>query len=281
MGFTRRAFIQRMAQIGGYSAAFSAMRALGLSAAPGISRLTQLAADFGKGKKVVILGAGIAGLVAAYELRKAGFECTVLEARNRPGGRNWTIRGGSKVEFTDGTVQSCDWQNGGYFNAGPARIPSIHTHLLGYCQELGVPLEVEVNTSRSALMQADVLNGGKAVEQRQVVHDTPGYLAELLAKAINKHTIDDDMSKQDCARLVHFLYGFGVLNGSGNYVGTTRAGFTAQRDAGLTQSALHKPLKVTELLSADFSKGEFYEEQIGSQSTTLQPICGMERVAHS
>jgi monoamine oxidase len=280
MGFTRRAFIQRMAQIGGYSAAFSTMRALGLMAAPGMSTLPQLAADFGKGKKVVILGAGIAGLVAAYELRKAGFECTILEARNRPGGRSWTIRDGSKVEFTDGTVQNCDWKEGGYFNAGPARIPSIHTHLLGYCQELGVPLEVEVNTSRSALMQADVLNGGKPVEQRQVVHDTRGYLAELLAKALNKHALDDELSKEDCARLVDFLHGFGDLNASGNYVGTTRAGFTTQRDAGLTQSAVHKPLKLTELLAADFSKGEFYEEQIDWQATMFQPVGGMDRIAY-
>src|SRR5205807_2509395 len=105
------------------SAAFSTMRALGLIAAPGISTLPQLAGDFGKGKKVVILGAGIAGLSAAYELRKAGFDCTILEARNRPGGRNWTIRDGSEVKFIDGTMQRCEWRDGGYFNAGPARIP--------------------------------------------------------------------------------------------------------------------------------------------------------------
>jgi monoamine oxidase len=42
----------------------------------------------------VILGAGIAGMVAALELGKAGYECRVLEARSRPGGRNWTLRGG-------------------------------------------------------------------------------------------------------------------------------------------------------------------------------------------
>jgi monoamine oxidase len=236
MSFTRRAFIQRMAQIGGYSAAFTTMRALGLIASPGTTTLPQLAADFGKGKKVVILGAGIAGLVSAHELCKAGFECTILEARSRPGGRNWTIRSGTKVEFTDGTVQQCDWQNGGYFNAGPARIPSIHTLMLGYCRELGVPLEVEVNTSRSTLMQADVLNGGKAVEQRQVIHDTRGYVAELLTKAINKHTLDDELSKEDTSRLLNFLHGFGDLDTSGKYVGTTRAGFTTQRGAGLTQS---------------------------------------------
>jgi monoamine oxidase len=280
MGFSRRAFVQRMAQIGGYSAAFSTMRALGLIAAPGVSTLPQLASDFGKGKKVVILGAGIAGLSAAYELRKAGFACTVLEARNRPGGRNWTIRDGSTVEFTDGTVQRCEWKDGGYFNAGPARIPSIHKLMLAYCEELGVPLEVEVNTSRSALMQAEVLNGGKAVEQRQVVHDTRGYVAELLTKAINKHLLDEELSKEDCARLADFLHGFGDLNASGNYVGTTRAGFTTQRDAGLTRAALHKPLKLTELLAADFSKGEFYEEQIDWQATMFQPVGGMDRIAY-
>jgi monoamine oxidase len=279
MSFTRRAFVQRMAQIGGYSAAFSAMRALGLISSPSASTLP-LGSDFGKGKKVVILGAGIAGLVAAYELRRAGFECTVVEARNRPGGRNWTIRDGSKVEFTDGTVQRCEWQEGGYFNAGPARIPSIHTHMLEYCRELGVPLEVEVNTSRSALMQADTLNGGKAVEERQVVHDTRGYLAELLTKAINKHSLDEELSKEDSARLVDFLHGFGDLNASGKYVGTTRAGFTKPREAGPGQSVLHEPLNLTELLAANFSKGEFYEEQIDWQATMFQPIGGMDRIAY-
>jgi monoamine oxidase len=270
-----------MAQIGGYSAAFSTMRALGLIAAPGVSTLPQLDPSFGKGKSVVILGAGIAGLVAAYELRKAGFACTILEARGRPGGRNWTIRNDSKVEFTDGTAQSCEWKNGGYFNAGPARIPSIHTHLLGYCQELGVPLEVEVNTSRSALMQAEVLNDGKAVQQRQVVHDTRGYLAELLSKAINKHSLDDELSQEDSARLLDFLHGFGDLNTSGNYVGTARAGFTTPRGAGPAQSALHKPLNLSELLAADFSKGELYEEQLDWQATMFQPVGGMDRIPYA
>ena len=281
MSLTRRSFIERMAQIGGYSAAFSTMRALGLIAAPGVSTLPQLDASFGKGKRVVILGAGIAGLVAAYELRKAGFECTILESRKRPGGRNWTIRNGSQVQFTDGIVQNCDWLNGSYFNAGPARIPSIHTHLLGYCRELGVPLEVEVNTSRSALMQADTLNDGNAVQQRQVVHDTRGYLAELLTKALNRHTLDDELSKEESARLIDFLHGFGDLNAGGKYVGTTRAGFTTPRGAGPAQSVLRKPLSLSELLAADFSKGEFYEEQIDWQATMFQPIGGMDRIPHA
>jgi monoamine oxidase len=280
MSLTRRTFIQRMAQIGGYSAAFATMQALGLMPIAEASLLPQLPADFGKGKRVVILGAGIAGLVSAYELRKAGFDCTILEARNRPGGRSWSIREGTKVEFTDGTVQTCSWQNGGYFNPGPARIPSIHTNILNYCHELGVPLEVEVNTSRSALMQAPVLNGGLPVQQRQVIHDTRGYLAELLSKAINKHTLDDELSKEDTARLLDFLSGFGDLNAHGKYIGTPRAGFITPPGAGPAQSVLHKPLNFSELLAADFSMGEFYEEQIDWQATMFQPIGGMDRIPY-
>ena len=219
MSLTRRVFLERIAQIGGYSAAFRAMQALGLMAPVGVSPLPQLAADFGRGKSVVILGAGIAGLVSAYELRKAGFSCTIVEARSRPGGRNWTVRDGTRVEFTDGTIQNCTWSDGGYLNAGPARIPSIHTNLLNYCQELNVPLEVEVNVSRSALMQSPLLNSGKPVEQRQVIHDTRGYLAELLSKSLHANTLDDALSKEDTSLLLDFLQNFGDLDADGNDVG--------------------------------------------------------------
>jgi monoamine oxidase len=280
MSLTRRVFIQRIAQIGGYSAAFASMQALGLMPAVGQSPLPQLPSDFGKGKKVIILGAGIAGMTAAYELRKAGFDCTILEARNRPGGRNWTVRDGTKVEFTDGTIQNCDWQDGGYLNAGPARIPSIHTHILGYCQELGVRLEVEVNSSRSALMQSPKLNHGDPVQQRQVVHDTRGYLAELLSKAINKHTLDDELSKEESARLLEFLRNFGDLNKDGRYTGTPRAGFITGPGAGPVNPVLHKTLNFSELLAADMTTGEFYDEQIDWQATMFQPVGGMDRIAY-
>ena len=70
MSVTRRNFITRVAQAGGYGAAFSTMQALGLLAEPAERSLGNLPRDLGKGKTVVILGAGIAGMVAAYELRK-------------------------------------------------------------------------------------------------------------------------------------------------------------------------------------------------------------------
>jgi monoamine oxidase len=281
MSLTRRVFLERIAQIGGYSAAFRAMQALGLTAPAGASPLPQLAADFGRGKSVVILGAGIAGLVSAYELCKAGFTCTILEARSRPGGRNWTVRDGSKVEFIDGTVQNCSWSNDGYLNAGPARIPSIHTHLLGYCRELDVPLEVEVNSSRSALMQSPLLNSGKPVEQRQVIHDTRGYLAELLSKCLHADTLDHALSKEDTSLLLDFLAEFGDLDHNGKYIGSMRAGFVTPPGAGPARHVLHQPLDLHELLVANLGKGEFYDEQIDWQATMFQPVGGMDRIPYA
>src|SRR5271167_1963860 len=147
MGVSRRDFLVRVGQAGGYGAAFVAMQHLGLMPMYGEQwRPIEAAAGVGKGVRVVVLGGGIGGLVSAYELKKLGYEVTVLEARERPGGRNWTARNGTKVEFVDGTTQTVQWEAGNYQNLGPARLPSTHWTMLEYVRELGVPLEVEINT---------------------------------------------------------------------------------------------------------------------------------------
>src|SRR5581483_9171770 len=195
---TRRELIWQAARAGGYSAAFVLMRAMGLLAEPaGSSTSFQLPPGVGRGNKVIVLGAGIAGLVAAWELRKAGFDCVLLEARQRPGGRNWSVRRGSKIEFTDGTVQQCTFDEGLYLNAGPARIPSIHQTMVGYCRELGVAMGVEVHVSRSALLESDSVFSGRPIEQRQAINDMRGQVAELLAKAIRKGSLDEEISADD------------------------------------------------------------------------------------
>src|SRR5215469_12814961 len=233
MGCTRREFLMRVGRAGGYSAAFLTMQHLGLMAVPAAGA-TPLALEGGSGKgtKVVILGGGIAGLVAAYEMGKAGYSCTVLEARERPGGRNWTVRNGTKIEFKDGTSQTANWEGNSYFNAGPARLPSIHKTMLGYCKELGVPLEVEVNTSRSSFLQSDAAFDGKAIEQRQAINDTRGHVSELLAKCIKKDALDQEISKADQERMLAFLRTYGDLKADYSYQGSERSGVSKSAGAG-------------------------------------------------
>src|SRR3569832_1918939 len=117
MGCSRREFITRVGQAGGFCVAFVVLQGLGLMPErAAIAEPMDLAPGTGKGVKVAILGGGIAGLVSAYELRALGFDCTVLEARARPGGRNWTVRNGDKIVFTDGSTQECHWDAGHYQN---------------------------------------------------------------------------------------------------------------------------------------------------------------------
>jgi monoamine oxidase len=232
----------------------------------------------GKGTKVVILGGGIAGLVSAYELRKLGYACTVLEARARVGGRNWTIRNGAEVEFTDGTKQNCEFDPGHYFNAGPARLPSIHKNMLGYCSELHVPLEVEINSSRSSLMQSDKLNGGKAVEQRQVVYDSRGHVSELLAKCVSKGNLDDEITAGDREQMLAFLRKYGDLTPDYKFKSTERSGYKVYPGAGDVTGVERVPFPMHELLSADLWEGMLVEDTIDWQATMFQPVGGMDRI---
>jgi len=104
---TRRDFLTQVGRAGGFGATYLIMQSLGLlPLQPSGASTVQLPKTSGRGKSVVILGAGIAGLVSAWELSKAGYNCVVLEARGRAGGRNWTIRKGTRVEMTDGTTQT-------------------------------------------------------------------------------------------------------------------------------------------------------------------------------
>src|SRR6266567_2381679 len=152
---SRREFLQRLGVTGGAGITLSAMAALGLVApepvkmefhAPSRSDFTLTGRS---SASVVILGAGIAGLTAAYELEKAGYRCQILEARDRPGGRNWTARRGTRETSIDGIAQTCQFDPRQYMNVGPTRIPQHHT-TLSYCRELNIPVHVFGNQNADA-----------------------------------------------------------------------------------------------------------------------------------
>ena len=83
-----------------------------------------LPAREGKRHRVVVVGAGMAGLVAAYELARAGHEPVVLEARQRVGGRVFTMR----EPFAPGL----------YAEAGAMRIPLAHKVTLACIERFGL-----------------------------------------------------------------------------------------------------------------------------------------------
>jgi len=280
MGISRRAFLERVGLAGGYSALFLTMTGMGLLAAPrAYAGPPKLPAGSGKGVKVAILGAGIAGLVAAYELRKAGYEVTVLEARDRPGGRAWTIRKGSRIVQAGRPDQVVDWDAGPehYFNAGPGRIPQTHHAILGYCRDLGVPLEVMVNANRFAKLDY----GGKVITNGKAVNDTRGAFAELLAKAIDQGALDRELTGVDKQRLVGYLSAWGDLDPKKVYGGAGgRGGFAAEPGAYLHPPKGASPLRLTDLMQAQFwGISGFFDELSEMQATMLQPVGGMDRIA--
>jgi monoamine oxidase len=79
----------------------------------------------GPGKRVIVIGGGIAGLVAAFELARQGHDPLVLEAQHRVGGRVYTLR---------------DFAPGLYAEAGAMRIPRVHDLTLAYCRLFGLRL---------------------------------------------------------------------------------------------------------------------------------------------
>src|SRR2546425_1441145 len=108
---------------------WSGLAAGGLYLSPNLSwALPQQAAQrYGSGKRITVIGAGLAGLAAGWELTRAGHDVTILEAQLHPGGRVHTIREGLSDDL--------------YAEAGAGRIPANHSITLEWVKHFGLELE--------------------------------------------------------------------------------------------------------------------------------------------
>lgn len=220
MALNRRDVLKAFAY-GGTAAWYGGLSALGWLRAPAAAarEIPQFSGAVPAGLRVAVIGSGIAGLTAAYELLHAGFEVSIFEADNRYGGRSLTVRPTdpayreaylkkqvvpssfvteasyvSEFAEVDGIPQYGNFAVTNpeapsapymdlYLNAGPGRIPLHHTGVLEYCNKFGVKLEPYIFRSEANLLRSTKLNGGKPVQVRQYGNNLRGYLAELLSQS--------------------------------------------------------------------------------------------------
>src|SRR5712691_860740 len=212
MTMTRRGLLGAMARLGGAGAAYETLAALDfLQPPPVLAAGLALPKESGSGKTVAILGAGVAGLCAAYELDRAGYDCVVLEASRRIGGRSLTLRRGDAFREVGGTLQECQFDDGLWLNAGPGRIPHHHVHLIDYCRQFGVALQPYIFASRANLVHSGSIGNGKTMHVRRAYHDLQGHVAELLDKCVTKPDMDLPIPKAELENFRDMLSKFGDL----------------------------------------------------------------------
>lgn len=136
-------------------------------------------------KRIVVVGAGVSGLVAAYELRAAGHNVSVVEARNRIGGRVLTIR----EPFS--AAHSAE--------AGAARIPPHHDLTLGYAAHFGLELSefyprdglyVDRTSGTTALQSADAFRAQRPA-YRKIVGGSDRLTGAFAAALASTITVGD------------------------------------------------------------------------------------------
>ncbi len=284
MALSRRTFIEKLAVVGGMSLAMAGMEALGFGFASAQAAPPTLTGR-GKGTKVVVLGAGLAGMTAAYELTKAGYEVQVIEARSFAGGRCQSARKGFSHTDLIGNTQVCDFDEGLYINHGPWRIPYHHRSTLHYTKLFGVALESFVNDNDASYVYMEKGAGplaGKAIRKGQLASDLRGYAAELMAKAAAKGGLDLPLTPNDRDKFIAYLVSQGRLSPKTLAYGPNEGrGFDIPHGAGVDPGPgkLSSPFALADVLHSDTWKAL---EPLGDheqQLTMLQPVGGMDHLA--
>ncbi|MBN8829071.1 MAG: flavin monoamine oxidase family protein [Sphingomonadales bacterium] len=279
---SRRDLLMMIGKAGGALAMYQAMTALGHAAETQFTGPPALSGAK-KGSRVLVLGAGLAGMLAAYELRKAGYAVQILEYQNRPGGRNISIRGGDKIVEVGGATQTCEFQPGNYLNPGPWRIPHHHRTLLHYCKAFGVELEPFIQLNHNAFVHQSKAFGGKPQRYRELAVDFRGHVSDLLAKSLNAGQLDAKVSKEDKERLIEALRGWGLLDGNLNYTSdlhvSSQRGYDRAPGGGIkgapTPSRINNLSDVLD--SQVWNQMGFFFSYV-MQTTMFQPKGGMDMI---
>ncbi|MGG0188036.1 flavin monoamine oxidase family protein [Bacillus rhizoplanae] len=142
-------------------------------------------------KHIIIVGAGLAGLVGASLLKEAGHKVTILEADNRIGGRVYTVRS--------------PFNNGLYFNAGSMRIPDVHTLTSAYIQKFGLSTNRFINRTPLDIIYANgiktrlnIFEQNPSILKYPVMPNERGKTAEELMLSVLQPIIN--FIKQDPAK---------------------------------------------------------------------------------
>ena len=276
---SRRALLTLIGTVAGSSVMYEAMTSMALAGESGYSGPIELSGD-PKGASVLILGAGMAGMCAAYELRKAGYKVQILEYNDRPGGRNWSLYGGDTYTEMGGFTQKVEFDKGLYLNPGPWRLPYHHHAILHYCKLLNVALEPFVQVNYAAYLHSTQAFGGKPKPYREVHADFNGYVAELLAKSTQQGKLDEAVTREDREILVEAMRNWGALDKNYEYkkglISSERRGYVSDPGGGLTSVPTPSdPMAMGDLFQSRLwgyiAAGHIYE----FQNTIFQPKGGM------
>ena len=281
--FSRRMFLERLGGVGGTALVLAGMSALGFGIEAQAATPPKLSGG-GKGKKVIVLGTGVAGMTAAYELSEAGYEVTVLEGRNRIGGRSFTARKGTVQSEIGGETETCDFSEGSYINGGPWRIPYFHKGYLHYTRKFGMPVELLNNDNDHSYIDFEKGSGplaGKPIHKAEVAADMRGYATEMLAKQVRQGALDGEFGPGDKELFLDYLRSEGYLTKDDfKYVGTEGRGPLINPGAGLDPGPGKEstPYKLTDLLKSQTWRTLKSVSALDQQRTMFEPVGGMDQL---
>jgi monoamine oxidase len=279
MPVSRRSLFKLIGAVAGSAVMYRAMTELGHAGESGYTGPIELKGN-PKGASVLILGAGLAGMSAALELRNAGYKVQVLEYNDRPGGRNWSLHGGDTYTELGGATQQVQFAQGLYFNPGPWRIPYHHRALLDYCKRLKVVLEPFVQVNYAAYLHSANAFGGKPQRYRAVHADFNGHVAELLAKAAGQSRLDQTVGREDREILLEAMREWGALDKNYEYrkglAVSERRGYLSDPGGGLTSEPIDSdPLALRDMMQSRLWKSIAMGHIFEFQNTLFQPVGGM------